>query len=253
MKITNYVPSDWKNLEKRVCELLNEAGYLSENSKKINTVRGTVEVDIFSTSDDELIKQFICECKFWSRPVPKEKIHAFRTVVNDSGSTLGIFISKMGYQSGAYEAAYCSNILLKDWNGFIKLIEKKWLKLQLIEIKKMAHMLSFYTDPYDVPFKELSDSQKTEYYNLNTKYIGLFLICRYTYSNILDKEYMIVNDIMFTAIDELFEYLKNNLNIAIKKYKKLFKNFTIEKNKFYDWKHMLIEVPLDNVFDKNIT
>ncbi len=53
----------------------------------------------------------------------KKKIHAFRTVTHDSGSMLGIIISKNGFQSGAYEAAYCSNILLKDWTGFIDLIK----------------------------------------------------------------------------------------------------------------------------------
>jgi len=131
MKISNDIPKDWKDLQNKVCKLLNEAGYPSESPKEINTVRGTVEVDVFSTSEDELIKQFICECKFWNTPIPKEKVHAFRTVVNDSGSMVGIFISKMGYQSGAYDAAYCSNVLLKDWDGFIKLIEKQWLKRQL--------------------------------------------------------------------------------------------------------------------------
>ena len=94
MKITNEVPSDWKDLQNKVCKFLNEAGYDSESPKTIKTVRGDVEVDVFSISNDELIKQFICECKFWNTPVPKEKIHAFRTVVHDSGSMVGIFISK---------------------------------------------------------------------------------------------------------------------------------------------------------------
>ena len=107
MKITSDIPSDWKDLQNKVCKFLNEAGYESESPKTIKTVRGDVEVDVFSISNDELIKQFICECKFWNTPVPKEKIHAFRTVVHDSGSMVGIFISKNGYQSGAYEAAYC--------------------------------------------------------------------------------------------------------------------------------------------------
>lgn len=134
MKITNEVPSDWKDLQNKVCKFLNEAGYDSESPKTIKTVRGDVEVDVFSISNDEFIKQFICECKFWNTPVPKEKIHAFRTVVHDSGSMVGIFISKNGYQSGAYEAAYCSNVLLKDWDGFIDLIEDKWVKKTIFKI-----------------------------------------------------------------------------------------------------------------------
>ena len=72
MKITNEIPRDWKDLQNKVCKFLNEAGYESESPKTIKTVRGDVEVDVFSVSNDELIKQFICECKFWNMPVSKE-------------------------------------------------------------------------------------------------------------------------------------------------------------------------------------
>ena len=106
LKITNEVPTSWKDLQDKVCKYLNQAGYHAVSPKTIKLVRGDVEVDVFVTAKEELLKQFICECKFWDTPVPKEKIHAFRTVVQDSGSMLGIFISKNGYQKGALEAAY---------------------------------------------------------------------------------------------------------------------------------------------------
>lgn len=99
MRITNEVPSSWKDLQDIVCKYLNQCGYHAESPKTIDMVRGQVEVDVFATTDDELLRQFVCECKYWETPVPQEKIHAFRTVVQDSGSMLGIFISKMGYQS----------------------------------------------------------------------------------------------------------------------------------------------------------
>lgn len=122
MTITNEVPTDWKDLQDKVCKYLNQASYHAESPKMIETVRGSVEVDVFVTSDDELLKQFVCECKYLDTPVPKEKIHAFRTVVQDSGSMLGLFISKNGFPKGAIEAASCSNVILKDWKGFLDLI-----------------------------------------------------------------------------------------------------------------------------------
>ena len=85
MRITNEVPESWQDLQDKVCKYLNHAGYHAETTKTIEMVRGKVEVDVFATSDDELLKQFICECKYWETPVPQEKIHAFRTVVHDSG------------------------------------------------------------------------------------------------------------------------------------------------------------------------
>lgn len=64
MKATNYVPtSGWRDLESQASNFLNEVGYLAETEKKINTVRGKVEVDVFVTSKYEMLKQFICECK----------------------------------------------------------------------------------------------------------------------------------------------------------------------------------------------
>lgn len=242
MKITNDIPKDWKDLQEKVCKFLNEAGYPSESPKEINTVRGTVEVDVFSTSEEELIKQFICECKFWNTPIPKEKIHAFRTVVNDSGSMVGIFISKMGYQSGAYEAAYCSNVLLKDWDGFLELIEKQWLKKQLPRIKKLAHPLSVYTDFLDVPFEKLSQYEIEEYKKLNEKYIEVYLSCRNLKMTILGKENILVDGKIFTAFDELFKYFEEIFSIGIKEYEDLFKKNPVAQWKFELWEHMLIDI-----------
>ena len=84
----------------------------------------------------------------------------------------GIFISKSGYQSGAIEAASCSNVLLKDWNSFTDMISLKWYKNRLRKLFKIAGPLSIYTDPLDVPeeiFKNEIDREK--YKGLLHKYI----------------------------------------------------------------------------------
>jgi len=125
MIVTSEMPRDWKNLQDLVCKYLNESGYNAETAKTIELVRGKVVVDVCATSDNELIKMFVCECKHWNTRVPKEKVHAFRTVVADSGASVGILISKSGFQQGAIEAACCSNVLLKDWNGFIDMIRSE--------------------------------------------------------------------------------------------------------------------------------
>lgn len=229
MKITNQFPNNWKELQDKVCKFLNEAGYPSESPKTIDTVRGKVEVDVFSTSETELIKQFICECKFWNTPIPKEKIHAFRTIVHDSGSMVGIFISKEGYQSGAYEAAYCSNVLLKDWNGFIELIEKQWITLQLYRIKKLAHPLSVYTDPLDVPTHKFSCDELKEYNEITSGSIKAYLICRtFDEEDLNTQDKIEINGQIFTACDELFDYLQIYLSDVIKKYERLFEHNPVE-------------------------
>lgn len=229
MKITSDIPSDWKDLQNKVCKFLNEAGYESESPKTIKTVRGDVEVDVFSISNDELIKQFICECKFWNTPVPKEKIHAFRTVVHDSGSMVGIFISKNGYQSGAYEAAYCSNVLLKDWDGFIKLIEDKWLKRRYMKLLQHLYPLSVYKDPFDVPIELLSDVELKKYKELNEKTVGDYLLCRSLKLKKIKEDVIEIDGKIFKSYDKLFEHFERNLIPKIKEYEEIFKNNPIEK------------------------
>ena len=242
MKITNSYPVDWIDLQNKVCKLLNEAGYHAESPKEIDTVRGTVEVDVLATSKMELVKQFICECKFWNTSIPKKEIHAFRTVVNDSGSMLGIFISKAGYQSGAYEAAYCSNVLLKDWEGFINLIEKQWILTQTVRIKKIAQPLSVYTDPCDVPFEKLSNEEREKYTEITNKCIEAYIICRDVFETLKEKESIVVNKQVFTAYDELYSYFEELFLDTIKDYESLFANNPVEVWKLKDCKHLMIQL-----------
>lgn len=61
MKISSEMPNSWKDLQDKVCKYLNEAGYCAETPKTLETVRGTVEVDVFATADNELIKYFMME------------------------------------------------------------------------------------------------------------------------------------------------------------------------------------------------
>lgn len=231
MKITTTEPDNWRDLQDEVCRYLNEAGYIAETPKTIETVRGKVEVDVYAESNKELINSFICECKYWNSPIPKEKIHAFRTVTHDSGSMLGIIISKNGFQSGAYEAAYCSNILLKDWNGFLELIERQWLTNQLIKLLEISRPLSVYTDPTDVPYIELEDHEKKLYMRITEKCISAYLLFRTFSREEFYKESITVNKVTFYAIDELFKYLKKVFIESIEQYEKIFEDNPVEQGK----------------------
>jgi len=240
MKITNMLPTDWRDLQDKVCRLLNESGYFAESPKTINTVRGAIEVDVYATSELELLKQFICECKFWNTPIPKEKIHAFRTVVNDSGSMLGIIISKNGFQSGAIEAAHCSNVLLKDWHSFVELIKNQWIVNQFHKLKEIAKPLSIYTDPLDVPHDKLTEGEKNKYINITESCLGVYLFFQSLNLKSFLQDSISVGDKSFTALDELFEYCEMVFCNAIIKYQNLFKNNQIEKWKFEALEDMMI-------------
>lgn len=233
MHITNEVPTSWKDLQDKVCKYLNQCGYHAESPKTIDLVRGQVEVDVFATTDDELLRQFVCECKFWETPVPQEKIHAFRTVVQDSGSMLGIFISKMGYQAGAREAAYCSNVVLKDWNGFIDMIGAKWVKNRFREIQRLGDPLGVYTDYLDVPIEKFStDAAKDECIRLQNKYTEPYFMARSLEMGMHRTEEPVeIDGIRFDYFNCLFDYLEQTFVQGVKEFEELFASNPVE-----DWK-----------------
>lgn len=245
MKITNKIPTDWIDLQDKVCKFLNEAGYEAESPKTIETVRGKVEVDVFVTSEMELIKKFICECKFWKTPIPKEKIHAFRSVVNDSGSMLGIFVSKMGYQAGAYEAAYCSNVLLKDWDGFLELIARQWIDRRLKYVKLLSQPLSVYLDPIDVDYSSLSESGKEQYKLLQNRSMPVYQQCYRLNHGLLKSEIIEVGEEKFEVMDELFYYLEQKICSALKEFELLFIDSPIEEYKLNSRGYVLAELLKD--------
>lgn len=244
MKITSETPKNWKELQSLVCKYLNESGYKAEETKTINLVRGNVEVDVYATADDELIKTFLCECKFWDSPIPKEKVHAFRSVISDSGATLGIIISKSGFQKGAVDAAYCSNVLLKNWDSFIDMISKQWLRHRIFELKHISQPLTIYMDPLDIDDGIFDDTIKNKYFELHKRYFQDFLCIVNLNTSLLSEEKIVINNYSFTFANELFDYLKNRANSAISEFALLLPNVDNSKFEFggYDLMSMLEDI-----------
>lgn len=237
MKFIESEPTTWRELQDRVCALLNECGYNAQSPKTIETVRGKVEVDVFIESPDELVKKIICECKYWESAVPKEKVHAFRTVVADAGASLGLLISKCGFQSGAVEAAKYSNIVLLTWDEFVELLKNKWIINQLKSIKKESAPLSVYLDPLDFPYEQLRENEKKTYVELCEKYMQLRKTCwmitktDLLEDNITDKWYHILH---YSSIEAYINFLKSNVQSALSDFQQLIKssNISLPEEKF---------------------
>lgn len=128
MRINPALPTSWQDLQVQVATILTECGLSTEIEKTIRTVRGTVEVDVYANDPAQIpASKCLCECKYWSTPVSKDVVHAFRTVVGDFGASSGLLISKAGFQSGAREAAEFSNIRLLNWDEFEALWQERWI------------------------------------------------------------------------------------------------------------------------------
>ncbi len=120
-------PITWRELEEIVAQILDECGMGVESPKIVETVRGSVEVDLFASDDATTPDSvYLCECKHWDSNVPRAIVHAFRTVVSDSGANTGLVVSKLGFQPGAIDAARPSNIRLLSWPEFQDLFAERW-------------------------------------------------------------------------------------------------------------------------------
>ncbi len=167
--ITNSVPETWQALQQQTARILEECGFDVELEKKIQTVRGEVEIDVYA---EELVKgrkyRILCECKNWKRRVPQNVIHGFRTVVADIGANVGYVISLNGFQSGAFSAAELSNIELVDWVQFQTAFEETWFDEYLSpQVVKDLDPLLTYTEPLAPSwYGALPDGEKREYLNL---------------------------------------------------------------------------------------
>lgn len=106
-------PTNWKELQNFVGQMFAECGFETQISKVVELVRGKKEIDVyFQDNSGEYKPIILIECKFWTKAISQETIHAFRTVVADYGANLGFIVSKDRFQSGSYEAAKNTNIRL---------------------------------------------------------------------------------------------------------------------------------------------
>lgn len=170
--IIDVIPSDWRDLQAQLARILEECGLAVEIEKTIETVRGTVSIDVHA--EDTTRKPttlYLCECKHWSSAVPKTVVHAFRTVVSDYGANWGLIISSRGFQEGAPKAASHSNVKLLDWAEFQDLFVDRWIERHMIpRIYEEGDALMEYAEPVNSRIFRKAAALEPE---LNEQFIAL--------------------------------------------------------------------------------
>ena len=108
--------SNWYNFQEEICAYFNSIGTDAKTNQTIQGVRTRHDIDVFVKTKflgEDMI--WIIEAKDWQTNIPKEKVLALRTIVDDIGADRGFIISQKGFQSGAYEASQNTNIKLKTF------------------------------------------------------------------------------------------------------------------------------------------
>ena len=233
MKMTNRYPQTWKELQDLVAYYFNNSGYTAITPYNLETVRGNVEVDVFVDTNNEFNDKIICECKYWNTAIPQEKIHAFRTVINDSGVSSGLVISKYGFQSGAIKASRKANIKLLTWEDFLNLIFDKWRMFRHRKLLSIARPLAVYTDYMDVPSEKMTKEQIKEHSDSIQKYAPLYL-CSHKLK--IDTEFInkfnSIYNCNINSYEDYFDVLETKAIEAVQYYENFFRDIPIPEYKF---------------------
>jgi len=120
-------PETWQELEELVHQAFSEMGYEAHRQHQLDTVRGSVKVDVYARKVSAPIPTVVIgECKYWNRPVDQSVVHGFRTVCQDAGAHFGLIVSKEGFQSGSKVSALSTNVHLLDFEEFQTTFFEEW-------------------------------------------------------------------------------------------------------------------------------
>ncbi|MFV8336004.1 restriction endonuclease [Flavobacterium sp. RSP29] len=120
-------PTNWKQLQEYVNRIFVNIGYESSIEKNTITPRGNIDIDVFAVDVNSINKdKYIIECKWWNTKIPQTVIHAFITVMYETGGNFGFIITKKGIQSGATKYLKFTNIKAITFSEFQKLYFNIW-------------------------------------------------------------------------------------------------------------------------------
>jgi restriction system protein len=146
--IEDGAPARWQDLASSVARILSECGYDVEVQKQVELARGSVNVDVWADDHSRPPNVLAVECKHWATPATQTVVHAFRTVVGDSGANTGLLVSSAGFQAGAVDAAAYSNVRLLTWAEFQELFAERWFRSFMAPtLAEAVDPLHEYTEP----------------------------------------------------------------------------------------------------------
>jgi Restriction endonuclease len=179
--ITAKLPDAWDELEDLVAAILTECGMKAQRQVSLQLPRGSVDVDVLAEeSVDGITHRIICECKNWRVNIPKEVVHAFRTVMQETGANRGYIVSRVGFQSGAIEAAKATNIELATFEEFQNIYFDKWISKRIWAIEHAIENFNTYYEPLGKPGYSMlqDDDDRAAYDAVWYKYLfaGLMLM-----------------------------------------------------------------------------
>jgi restriction system protein len=105
--------ASWRDYQEEVAVFFRTLGLTADTDVTLQGVRTSHDVDVVVNSRHAGFEVlWLVECKAWKSAVPKEKVLALRSIVDDVGADRGFIMAEGGYQSGALQAARFANVVL---------------------------------------------------------------------------------------------------------------------------------------------
>ncbi len=105
--------TDWHVYQEATAEVFRRLGCNAQVDFRVTGARATHDIDVYATFlRSGILCTWVIECKLWKTRVPKEKVLALKSLIDDLGADRGIIVSEAGFQPGAQDAARGTNITL---------------------------------------------------------------------------------------------------------------------------------------------
>jgi hypothetical protein len=103
----------WSEYQTMAASFFSSLGMKTEIESRRVGARAEHVIDVYASGSYGGIPfNWVIECKAWKTNIPKEKVMALYSIVQDIGADRGFLLSEIGFQSGALLAARSSNITL---------------------------------------------------------------------------------------------------------------------------------------------
>ena len=127
--------SDWREYQEEVADLFRYVGLSATTNGRVEGVRTAHSVDVVVRQKQAGVDiLWLVECKHWKKAISKDKVLAFRMIIDDTGSDRGFMIAENGYQSGAFEAASFTNVTLSSIGDLKDTLSDEFRTAKLLSI-----------------------------------------------------------------------------------------------------------------------
>jgi hypothetical protein len=134
----------WQKLQEETAEFFRSLRCETQIEAKVIGARAEHKIDVWVRFRKfGLETEWVIECKDWNSAIPKEKVLALKSLVEDVGADRGVLISAAGFQSGAVRASEKTNITLTDLAGLKETAHEDLIASVLYRIETRAIELRY--------------------------------------------------------------------------------------------------------------